>query len=113
MQDGKNHEVLPSRAEPHWLETRAGAVLSKHNGVDAVRFVAYRNAFHHEPREPPARAARLRADATQHRAAQLPLRSLRVPWVPWVPWRPTVPLSHLAAVDLSGPRDGAGRLLVS
>jgi putative DNA primase/helicase len=30
----------------HWFETRAGAVLSKHNVVDAVRIVAYRNAFH-------------------------------------------------------------------
>jgi putative DNA primase/helicase len=30
----------------HWFETRAGALLSKQNVVDAVRIVAYRNAFH-------------------------------------------------------------------
>ena len=30
----------------HWFETRAGAVLSKHNVVAAIRIVADRNAFH-------------------------------------------------------------------
>ena len=30
----------------HWFETRAGAVLSKQNVIDAVRIVAYRIAFH-------------------------------------------------------------------